>query len=137
MASRAVSRHYEACLAPTNTTATQFSILCFLQQVGPTPLRPLADALELERTSLYRALRPLQRKRLVEVQSDPDDGRVKQARITRTGQTKISEVLPYWRQAQASFLAAVGPTSWSTVSDNLEQLRERMATDPFLHGQIR
>lgn len=137
MASRAVSRHYEACLAPTGTTTTQYSILRYLQREGPTALRPLADALELERTSLYRALAPLRRADLVAVRDHPDDGRVKRAHLTRKGSAKIREVLPYWRRAQAAFLTAVGPDFWGAASSELEELRGRMATDPLLHNQIR
>ncbi len=137
MTSRAVSRHYEACLAPSGTTATQYSILRHLEREGPSPLRPLADALELERTSLYRAIAPLERDGLVELRSDPGDGRVKIAHLTRKGAARIQEVLPLWRQAQTAFLTAVGEGAWSEVSARLDDLRASMAHDPLLHAQIR
>lgn len=137
MASRAVSRHYEACLAPTGTTTTQYSILRYLEREGPMSLRPLADALELERTSLYRALAPLQRDGLVDVRGDPNDGRAKRARLTRKGAARIREVLPYWQRAQAAFLTTVGPASWGDLSGRLTELRSQMTDAPLLLGQIR
>lgn len=134
---RAVSRHYEACLAPTGTTTAQYSILRYLQREGTTPLRRIADDLELERTSLYRAIAPLEQDRLIALRIDPDDARVKRASLTKKGTTRISEVRPYWQRAQDAFLAAVGDVEWMTVSKRLEGLRESMADDPLVHRQLR
>ncbi|MEN8374625.1 MAG: MarR family winged helix-turn-helix transcriptional regulator [Gemmatimonadota bacterium] len=136
-ATRAVSRHYEACLAPAGVTVTQYSILRYLQREGASPLRRVADALELERTSLYRAMATLERDGLVESRVDPEDARVKQAELTETGGRKILETLPHWRRAQESFLAAVGDVEWTTVASRLEDLRESMAENPLLEGQLR
>jgi DNA-binding MarR family transcriptional regulator len=101
------------------------------------PLRQMADTLELERTSLYRAVAPLQREGFVCTHRDPDDGRVKQARIEKAGLDKIQEVLPVWREAQASFLRAVGDTEWEALSGRLIALREHMADDPDIRAQLR
>lgn len=135
-ATRAVSRHYEACLAPTGATTTQFSILAYLQRESPSPLMTIAGVLELERTSLYRALRPLARDGLVALDPDPDDARAKLARLTPDGVAKILEILPHWRRAQASFLEAVGAPAWSEVSRSLDDLRGSMASDPRVEGQL-
>lgn len=134
---RAVSRHYEACLAPTGTTTTQYSILRYLQREGTTPLRHLADALELERTSLYRAIAPLEEGGLIAVRVDPCDARVKRASLTRKGAARIEKVRPYWERAQETFLAAVGDLEWTRVSTRLDGLRERMAEDPEVERQLR
>ena len=136
-ATRAVSRHYEACLAPTGATTTQYSILRYLQDEGTTPLRRIADTLELERTSLYRAIAPLERDGLVALRVDPDDARVKLAKLTRRGVAKIREIRPHWLRAQESFVAAVGAVEWNTVAKHLEGLRKSMAQDPLVHAQLR
>lgn len=127
MTSRAVSRFHEACLAPTGTTTTQYSILRYIQGMGPTPLRVLADALTLERTSLYRAIGPLKRDGLAEVRTDPDDARVKRAHLTRKGAGQIRRVTPYWRRAQESFVATIGASEWTAAAKHLEELRDRVA----------
>lgn len=126
MASRAVSRFYEAGLAPTGTTTTQFSILCYIKAMGPTPLRTIADALVLERTSLYRALAPLERNGLVTLKTDPDDARVKRAYLTRAGVAQVRRVTPAWRRVQTSFLDAVGGDEWRIVSKRLASIRSRV-----------
>ena len=134
---RTVSRHYEACLAPTGTTTAQYSILRYLQREGTTPLRRIADDLELERTSLYRAIAPLEEDRLIATRVDPKDARVKHASLTKKGVARIQMVLPYWQQAQEAFLTAVGDVEWTKVSKRLESLRESMTDDPLVHGQLR
>ena len=121
-ASRAVSRHYEACLSPTGTTATQFSILRCLQREGPLPQSRIADMLVMERTSLYRAIAPLEREGLVELRIDPGDARAKLARLTRKGAVRIAKILPHWRRAQRSFLDAVGGNEWVRVSSRLDRI---------------
>ncbi len=117
---RAVSRHYEACLAPTGPTTTQYSILRYLQREGTTPLRRIADDLELERTSLYRAIAPLEQDRLIALRVDPTDARVKRASLTKKGTAKIREVRPHWQRAQDTFVAAVGQRSRQWTSRSVE-----------------
>ena len=136
-ATRAVSRHYEACLAPTGTTTSQYSILRYLQREGRSPLRRIADALELERTSLYRAIAPLEQDGFVALRVDQHDARVKLAKLTRKGAAKIREIRPHWLRAQESFMAAVGAVEWTTVSTRLDALRNSMAENPLVHRQLR
>lgn len=135
-AARAVSRHYEACLSPTGVTTTQYSILGYLAREGPSAFMRIAGSLELERTSLYRALVPLERDGLVDVAVDPNDARAKRARLTPAGDAKIREILPHWRRAQESFLEAVGAPEWSEISRGLDGVRGSMAQDPQIQAQL-
>ncbi len=135
-ATRAVARHYEACLAPTGATTSQYSILRYLQREGTSPLRRMADALEFERTSLYRAIAPLEQDGFVALRVDQLDARVKLATLTPKGAAKIREIRPHWLRAQESFMAAVGAVEWTTVSERLDALRTSMAEDPQLQGQL-
>jgi DNA-binding MarR family transcriptional regulator len=95
--------------------------------MGPTPLSAVANALVLERTSLYRALAPLERDGLVELRTDPADARVKRAYLPRHGVTRIRQVMPYWQRAQESFVASVGASEWGAISKRLASLRARVA----------
>lgn len=128
-ASRAISRHYEAHLAPTGTTATQFSILRCLEREGPLTLSRLADDLVMERTSVYRAIAPLEAEELVKIDPSPDDARARIARLTAGGRARIRKVLPHWRRAQAAFVETLGRDHWVHLADDLAAavtlLRER------------
>ena len=100
-ASRAVTQHYEAFFRGTGLRATQFTLLVSLAQTGPLPISLLASRLELERTSLTRNLRPLERKGFVETLTD-DDRRVRRIRITTRGEAAALDALPAWKRAQSS-----------------------------------
>ena len=66
-AARALSRTYDQALAGVGLKNTQFSVLYALSRTGPAPIGTLAEALVMERTTLTRNLRPLEREGWVEL----------------------------------------------------------------------
>lgn len=100
-ASRAVTQHYEEYFRGTGLRATQFTILATLNETGPKPLTELAKILGLERTSLTRNLRLLEKKGYVKA-STGDDQRVRCISITHAGEQIALDALGAWKQAQAS-----------------------------------
>ena len=118
-ASRATTRFYEEVMAETGVTIPQFAILRALERNGPTPMSRLAEELVMDRTSLYRAVKPLLRDRFVRTRACTTDRRVKEAELTTTGKRKIREALPYWRRAQRSFLARFGADDWAQTAESL------------------
>ena len=121
-AARAVARVYEGALAHAGLTATQFAVLRALERHGGTaPLSRLADELVLERTSLYRALAPLQRTRLVRLVPS-SDRRSKAAALTRAGRARIAAALPFWKVAHGAFVEGLGRGRWSTTAGVLDEV---------------
>ena len=100
-ASRAVTQHYEASFRGTGLRATQFTVLVALAQTCPVPLSQLAGQLGLERTTLTRNLRPLEKKEFIETVSDAD-GRVRRIKITKRGEAAALAAFGAWKQAQGS-----------------------------------
>ena len=70
---RYLSRLYDGHLAPTGLSVSQFAILGLLRAHGPLKIAELADRLVMERTSLVRALRPLQASGWVAAKSPSED----------------------------------------------------------------
>lgn len=100
-ASRAMTQHYEASFRGTGLRATQFTLLAMLSQTGPLPLTELAAKVGLERTSLTRNLRPLERKGLV--RDEPgEDQRVRRVAVTKKGEAAALAALDAWKEAQAT-----------------------------------
>ena len=62
---------------------------------------------------------------------------MKLARIEGAGLEKIVEVLPLWRQAQESFLSAVGDADWNVLATRLDGLRDGMSEHPRMRAQLR
>ena len=103
-ASRAVTRHYQRHFRGTGLVGTQFSMLSVLIRGGPMPVGRIAKLLDVERTTLTRNLRPLEKKRWIAISGDAD-GRMRVIEITAKGKAVARAALPNWRAAQAS----VGP----------------------------
>jgi DNA-binding MarR family transcriptional regulator len=100
-ASRAVTQHYEARFRGTGLRATQFTLLAILTQTGPLPLTELAVKLGLERTSLTRNLRPLEKKGYVSAVAD-EDQRVRRVAVTRKGESAAVAAFDAWTKAQST-----------------------------------
>ncbi len=97
---RALTRQYDAALKPAGLTISQFSVLVGLKLAGPTPLQALAEAQGLERTTLTRNLRPLERDGLI--RSVPgNDKRQHLFTLTQTGEHILAQAYPLWEKAQA------------------------------------
>jgi DNA-binding MarR family transcriptional regulator len=120
-ASRAISRFYEAAFAPLDLTATQFSILVAVHLGGPVPLSRLARGLVLDRTSLYRAVKPLVRRRCLRIRPG-ETRRERTATLTEAGRQLLALALPIWEQAQGRFVGALGPQAWTALRSGLRQV---------------
>lgn len=107
--SRAVTQHYEQAFRGTGLRATQFTLLATLIQTGAIPLGRLADMTGLDRTTLTRNLRPLEKRGLIRSESE-EDGRVRRVAITPDGERLALELLPAWQRAQASVAAVLERT---------------------------
>jgi len=121
-AARAVNRFYDDALAPCGVTTAQFAVLRNLARLGDAPLSRLADALVMDRTSLYRALQPLIGQGWVEVIAG--SGRAKLARLTDSGQAAIDNATPAWLGAQAQFIDQFGAEAWSGTAQDLIRVVE-------------
>ena len=106
-AARHVSQIYDNHLAAEGLTTSQFSILSKLNRLGPMSINELAKLMVMDRTTLGRALRPLQRDRLLSVEAD-DDARRRKIRLTTTGETRVKAASAKWREAQKEFELSFG-----------------------------
>jgi len=59
---------------------------------------PVALLLAMDRTTLTAALKPLERRGLVQITPDPADRRSRILKLTRKAQKLLAEALPIWKQ---------------------------------------
>jgi DNA-binding MarR family transcriptional regulator len=107
-AARRVTAFYDAALAPLGLRVSQFSILSRLQRHGPRGIQALAAELVMDRTTLGRNIRPLERDGLLCAVADPADGRSRLLSITSRGAELVEAAWPVWIAAQAGFEARFG-----------------------------
>jgi len=104
---RHLSRLYDSHLAPAGLSVSQFSILSLLEAYDTLKITKLAEMLIMERTTLVRALKPLQTAGWV-VAGKPESGRSFDVTLSRSGLKKVAEAVPLWKSAQAAFEQEVG-----------------------------
>ena len=83
-------------------------------------LSQLARDLVFERTSLYRALAPLERDGLITL--SVGIGRAKQVALTTKGARRIAQATPLWLAAQEEFLGHFGKAAWNDLSEQLVEI---------------
>ena len=85
-AARTLARRFDDALRPFGLTNGQFSLLMSLNRPEPPSMGPVASLLAMDRTTLTAALKPLERRGLVEVLRDPSDRRSRILKLTGEGQ---------------------------------------------------
>jgi DNA-binding MarR family transcriptional regulator len=95
-AARALARRFDQALRPVGLTNGQFSLLMSLNRPEPPSMAPVAALLAMDRTTLTAALKPLQRRGLVEVTADPADKRGRLLRLTQKGRASLRQAVPIW-----------------------------------------
>ena len=111
-AARALARHFDEVLRPVDLTNQQFSLLMALNRPEPPPMRPVAQLLAMDRTTLTAALKPLERRGLVRIEPSLDDRRTRLLRLTSAGEEALAAALPIWRETHAAIeseLEGTGP----------------------------
>ena len=116
---RAVTQFFDAEMRRYGIRPTQGSILLALNTKESWTMAELSDWLGLERTTLVRNLRPLQRDGFVQADGGGRGGRVELS-ITAIGRKKIEEAMPAWRSAQSAVVKTLGEKRWSAILSDLE-----------------
>jgi DNA-binding MarR family transcriptional regulator len=100
-----LARVYNAALEPLGLEISQFSTLSAVALERSDSITELASALGVERSTLTRNLKVLERDGLI-VQSERQ-GRRSTYRLTPKGRRKLSQALPIWNDVQARFSTAL------------------------------
>jgi DNA-binding MarR family transcriptional regulator len=119
-AARAITQFYDEALRPTGLRATQFSLLTATALLGSITVTRLAEIAVMERTTLTRNLRPLEKKGLINV-SRGDDQRTRVVTITQHGKEVLSKALPLWEKTQSHIVRGLGPGRWKNMRADLEE----------------
>ncbi len=117
---RLVTQLYDHKLRPAGIRATQFTILVAIQTNAPIAIQALSRITVMDRTTLARNLKPLERNGLIAI-TPGEDRRVRLARLTAQGQRVLSRALPLWKAAQAEFRHKLGSANLDTMLKVLSQ----------------
>lgn len=129
---RRMTALYDRELAPTGLRLTQYSLLATLRrEAGDSgaAVSDLAAAMDMDRTTLSRNLRPLLDQGLVELGADPADARVRRAVLTPKGHAAFMEAMPHWRMAQDIVNRTLGVADVGALHDWLDRVTPAFRAD--------
>ena len=124
-AARYITQFYDRYLAAAGLRTTQYGILARLKRHGPMSINTLAAELVVDRTTLGRNIRLLERDHLIAIEADPSDRRSRVLRLTKAGDASFRRAQKHWAEAQRRFERAYGGKQASQLR---EQLRAVVAS---------
>lgn len=117
VAARSVTRLYNEELRASGIEVTQHAILVMLKALGPTPLGALGERLAVDKTTISRNIKVLERHKWVSVECG-QDARERVVSVTIAGAAALDKARPSWDRAQKRMRAAL-------ASGEFDQFRER------------
>jgi DNA-binding MarR family transcriptional regulator len=130
-ATRAVSRLYDEFLRDAGLNITQFSLLRVICAEKELSISTLGRYMVTDRTSITRALAPLERDGLIHSRSGADK-RIRIVSCTKKGHKLVEDAEPKWRQAQEALIETIGEDRWramcTLLRDTTRMVRHRTIT---------
>jgi len=106
-----------------NVEPAQFSLLTVLSRKPGASQAPLGRALGLDKTTLSRNLRLMEKNGWI-VPVLTDDHRERGYQLTAAGQKILAEAKPGWSRAQAKLRAALKPGEWESLLEVFGRVAE-------------
>ncbi len=98
---RALARRFDEALRSLDLTNGQFSLMMSLNRPEPAGMASVVELLGMDRTTLTAALKPLERRGLVEAVANARDKRSRLLKLTRGGRSLLKKAVPVWRRTHA------------------------------------
>lgn len=124
--SRFLGRVYDASLASSPMNVTQLAVLRCIERRKGQPLTHVAQELEMDRTSLYRALTPMQRQGWVTLTAGAN-ARSRAAQLTREGHRALQKAGDHWEEIQVRIVREFGRRRWSVFVAEMQRLASAAA----------
>lgn len=115
---RAVTQVYDESLRALGLRASQFALLTAVRLLGPVTVNNLAEAAIMDRTTLTRNLKPLEKQRLIRIEPG-NDRRMREVSLTPQGESLLARAVPLWREAQCRMADNMGAERLDGLVDSL------------------
>jgi DNA-binding MarR family transcriptional regulator len=121
-AARALARRFDDALRPLGLTNGQFSLMMSLNRPQPPGMTAVASLLAMDRTTLTAALKPLERRALVKITSNPTDRRARQLELTSKGRKLLAQAVPIWQSTHLAVESLLPDHNPDLLRKNLRAL---------------
>lgn len=122
LAARRLTVFYDARLAETGLTITQFSLMAQVAGTEDDTLGALAEHAGLDPSTLSRNLQTLARGGLVEIVTAEKDQRKRAVWLTEKGARALERALPVWAKAQAEAVKVVDAPALRVIARSTRKL---------------
>src|SRR5258705_13703161 len=102
---------YDEFLRDAGLNITQFSMLRLICAEKELSISTLGRSMVIERTSITRALAPLERDGLIHSRPGTDK-RIRVVSVSNKGRRLVADAEPNWRQTQEALPALIGEDRW-------------------------
>jgi DNA-binding MarR family transcriptional regulator len=135
-ASRVLAKLYDDELARFGLHSSQLPVLVAAALFGDAgaTMSKLAEAVLMDRTTLTRSVRPLERAGLLLVARSPQDARTKVVVITRAGERMIETIFPVWERVLKQIKKTLGAEMLTELHAQLAQV---IALSPVVERRAR
>jgi DNA-binding MarR family transcriptional regulator len=120
-ASRKVTAYYDEALAPLGVNIAQFSLLRNIERMAPVSLTDLGTRVELDRSTVGRNAKVLERMGLIAIKPGKDQ-REAVLTIADQGHAVLREGAPLWDGVQEAIETRLGPEGAERLRDLLAAL---------------
>ena len=121
--SRVLGRTYDEALSGTQINITQLAVMRCISRREGEPLARVAHELEMDRTSLYRAINPMIRDGWIVLAEGPD-ARSRSAKITKKGSQVLIKAAKGWDGIQERLIHKFGSRSYNALMTELNRLAD-------------
>jgi DNA-binding MarR family transcriptional regulator len=118
---RAVTQYFDRFLEPAGIRATQFTLLVELVSTKGKTLTEIAETLVMDRTTLTRNLKPLEKTGLISTVVTLDK-RSKAYVLTEKGERTVEQCIPLWQKAQDSVVNSLGDECYQDIISKLTRM---------------
>ncbi len=120
--SRQINKFYNEKISQSGLQGTQFPLLLAIKQNQPITITKLADILDIDRTTLSRSLKLMEKKGYIFFGLQKGDNRLKNIALTAQGLSLIDQALPYWQEAQNEMEEIIGTKQWTEMLKKINQI---------------
>jgi len=117
-----LARRFDAALRPIGLTNGQFSLMMSLNRPEPPTMGAVAALLAMDPTTLTAALKPLRRRGLLRITTDPSDRRSRLIALTPKGRRLLARAVPVWKSTHVAVEALLGHGDPDRLRKNLRAL---------------
>ena len=121
-ATRMMERIFDKVLRPSGLRGSQLPVLAVTALIGPATMSNLAERLVMDRTTLTRNLKPLEKRGLIKIAAG-EDRRTREVSLTPEGEQVMTQVMPLWESSQKLVIEELGNRWHRELMENLSEVK--------------